>query len=218
MLWALALAWAGALAAEAVYEPNRGYDPDVALGVGHVRPQHEGERHAWLEQLAMPVLEAPGGRPLPLPTRRMSAAVETGYETASIVVLEARADGWLRLPFGWVHRSGLENSKPALEYEPWERLFASGTISPLYFRSQVRHALRAAASGRAPLVAWIPADRDRYAIEPLGFEGDWARVRVSIPSNFCAGPEAKKPETREGWIRWRDPLRGPWLWYYTRGC
>jgi hypothetical protein len=214
---ALWLACATVANAQEVYAPLRGSDPQLALGVGHVQPRREEDRDDWLPRLVLTIFDAPRGKRVPLPEQWMRHAVETGYETLSIPVLEARNDGWLRLSFGWAHRDGLAAATPPLEYQTWESLFTGGAISPLYFRARVRHALRATPSTSAPLVAWIPADPVLYAIEPLSLEGDWARVRVSVPSDFCAAPDAPKPEVREGWIRWRD-ARGPWLWYYTRGC
>jgi hypothetical protein len=215
---ALLLVCAAASGAEESYEPLRGFDPQLALGVGHLRPLREEDRDDWLGRLKLRVLDAPRGKPVPLPARRMGVAIETGYETVSIPVLEARGDGWLRLPFGWVRREALKNSAPPLEYETWERLFLSDSVSPLYFRTPGRHALRAGPSPSAPLVAWIPAEQRSHAIELLSFDGDWARARVSIPSDFCADLGAPKPAVHEGWIRWRDAARGPRLWYYTRGC
>ena len=43
------------------------------------------------------------------------------------------------------------------------------------------------------------------------------RVRAKFASEYCAGEDIET-EMREGWIqRWsRD--KGPWVWYYTRGC
>jgi hypothetical protein len=216
---ALTLSLAAASAAEEPYEPQRGFDPALALGIGHLRPVLEEDRDDWLPRLEIPIFDAPGGRRVPLPERRMPHAIETGYETVSILVLEARGDGWLRLPFGWVHRKALQTSRPALEFETWEHLFKSDSVSPLYFRlPPARHALHSAPAAGAPLVAWIPADPKLHAIEPISFTGDWARVRVSLPSDYCAEPGAPKPDVRVGWIRWRDAARGPWLWYYTRGC
>ena len=215
---ALLLVCAAAAGAEEAYAPLRGSDAQLALGVGHLQPLREEDRNDWLPRLALSIFDAPRGRRIALPEQRMSRAIETGYETVSILVLEARNDGWLRLRFGWVHRDALAAATPQLEFETWERLFTGGTISPLYFRSRVRHALRAAPSASAPLVAWIPVDPMLYAVELLSVEGDWARARVSVPSDFCTEPGARKPEVRDGWTRWRDAARGPWLWYYTRGC
>lgn len=210
------------------YEPLLGSDPDVVLGVGHVRPANDEDRDDWIRRLVLPVFVSPEG-PLKLWLAPGSvspeAQIETGYETTSLIVLRARADGWLLIRYGdpaakdigWVHRCHLESATPRLQYEPWESLFAGGESAPLFFRAWVPHILRASASAGARVVAEIPADPNRYGIQPLEFRGDWARVRVSIPSRYCAEREVQGM-LHEGWIRWRSPERGPWVWYYTRGC
>ena len=198
-------------------EALRGFDSTVALGAGHIFPLGDDRYNRdWPGQAVFEVSVAPEG-----PRTRVSASdlatVETGYETVSLIVLEARTDGWLRLAAGWLHTSALARARPALRFEPWERLFQSSEISPLYFRTQVRHALRVGPSESTALRTWIPADAGLYSIEAIEFRGDWARVRLNIPSGYCdfSGPP---PVVREGWVRWRDSERGPWLWYYTRGC
>lgn len=213
---------------EVRYEPLRGFDPDVALGTGHVRPANDEERDDWIRRLVLPVFLSPGGEvKLWLAPGSVSpeAQLETGYETTSLIVLQARPDGWLQIRYGdpaakdtgWVHSCHLATATPRLEYEPWEKLFAGDSVSSLFFRAWVPHVLREAPAASAAPVVRIPADPNRYGMQPLEFRGDWARVRVSIPSEFCADP---KPEgaLHEGWIRWRSRERGPWIWYYTRGC
>lgn len=215
-------------AEEVRYEPLRGFDPEVALGAGHVRPANEEDRDDWIRRLVLPVFLSPGGElKLWLTPGSVSpeAQLETGYETTSLIVLQARPDGWLQLRYGeprakdvgWVHSCHLAAATPRLEYEPWDKLLAGDGVPSLFFRAWVPHVLREAPSPSAAEVARIPADPNRYGMQPLEFRGDWARVRVSIPSEFCADP---KPDgaAHEGWIRWRSRERGPWVWYYTRGC
>lgn len=214
---------------EEAYEPLRGDDPDLALGVGHVRPAREEDRDDWTRRLVLPVFASPEGELklwLMPGSVGADALVETGYETTSFIALQARNNGWLQIRFGgplasgagWVHRCHLESATPRLEYEPWDRLFAAEGMAPFYYRSWTPHALRKGPSPSAPQVAMIPGDPNDYGIQPLEFRGEWARVRVSIPSALCAEPAAGRPKVHEGWIRWRSRDRGPWLWYYTRGC
>jgi len=209
------------------YEPLYGYDPDLALGVGHVRPVREEERDEWPRRLKLPVFTAPGGEVkiwLTPGSVGGDVLVETGYETASFIVLQARPDGWLQIRFGgplasgagWVHRCHLDAATPRLEYVPWEKLLAGAV--PLYFRDQSPRVLRKAPSNEAPAIANIPADPNLYGIQPLQFRGDWARVRVSVPSRHCADPKPTRFKVYDGWVRWRGPKLGPALWYYTRGC
>ena len=209
------------------YEPLYGYDPDLPLGVGHVRPVREEERDDWPRRLKLPVFTAPGGEVkiwLTPGSVGGDVLVETGYETGSFIVLQARPDGWLQIRFGgplssgagWVHRCHLDAATPRLEYEPWEKLLAAAV--PLYFRVESPRVLRKAPSNEAPAVANIPADPNLYGIQPLLFRGDWARVRVSLPSTYCADPKPTRVKEYEGWVRWRGAKLGPALWYYTRGC
>lgn len=211
------------------YESLRGHDPELALSVGHVRPAREEDRDDWTRRLSLPVFASPGGELklwLTPGSVALDALVESGYETVSFIALQARDDGWVRIRFGgplfsgagWVHRCHLEAATPRLEYEPWEKLFASESASPVYFRSWMPHSLRQSASADAPLVTRIPADPNRYGMQPLEFRGDWARVRLSIPSDYCVDPKPQDLAVHEGWIRWRSRERGPWLWFYTRGC
>ena len=141
------------------YEPLYGYDPDLALGVGHVRPVREEERDDWPRRLKLPVFTAPGGEVkiwLTPGSVGGDVLVETGYETASLIVLQARPDGWLQIRFGgplasgagWVHRCHLDAATPRLEYEPWEKLLAGAV--PLYFRAWSPRVLRKAPSHEAP--------------------------------------------------------------------
>jgi hypothetical protein len=209
------------------YEPLHGFDPDLALGVGHVRPVREDERDDWPRRLKLPVFASPGGEVkiwLTPGSVGGDVLVETGYETGSFIVLQARPDGWMQIRFGgplasgagWVHRCHLDAATPRLEYEPWEKRLAGA--APLYFRDQSPRVLRKSPSADAPAAASIPADPNLYGIQPLQFHGDWARVRVSVPSTYCADPRPARPRLYEGWVRWRGPRRGPALWYYTRGC
>ena len=211
----------------AAYEPLEGSDPEIALGVGHVRPAREEQRDEWPRRLNLPVFTAPNGELklwLTPGSVGFDALVETGYETASFIVLQARPDGWLQIRFGgplasgagWVHRCHLEAATPRLEYQPWEKHLAGA--GPLFFRSWAPRPLRKAADPEAPVIATIPGDPNRYGLQLLEFRGDWARVRFSMPSTACAEPRPARPTVREGWVRWRSRERGPWVWYYTRGC
>src|ERR1051325_6440099 len=158
------------------YEPLYGYDPDLPLGVGHVRPVREEERDDWPRRLKLPVFTAPGGEVkiwLTPGSVGGDVLVETGYETGSFIVLQARPDGWLQIRFGGPPPSGAAN---------------------------------------------IPAAPNLYGIQPLLFRGDWARVRVSLPSTYCADPKPTRVKEYEGWVRWRGAKLGPALWYYARGC
>lgn len=229
------------------YEPLR--VDEVRLGVGHLRPVADGYSWDWQRWLRLPLFDEPdevasdepgpegpvasfwiadgwivGERQPPRPLQT-SGMIETGYETLSLIVLERRADGWLRLRHApgaegtaWAHACLLELGRHPLVFESWTDRLTSADVSPLYFISDVPHALRDAPSSEGGHVATIPADQERYQLEPLETRGEWMRVRVTMPRTYCTTPGEIRATVREGWIRWRDADRGSWLWYYTRGC
>lgn len=156
--------------------------------------------------------------------------METGYEEASIVVTEVRADGWLQVwadigPVGraathglmWTHSCLLDHGPTHLALSVWEEVFVGPGAPPLSFLGEERHALRSGAGSSAPLLAWLDPDDE---VELLEIDGDWARVRATRPGVYLTGclGEEWDGERLEGWVRWRDPGSGTWLWYPTRGC
>ena len=56
----------------------------------------------------------------------------------------------------------------------------------------------------------------KHILEPLEVRGEWMRVTVKEPSDYCEFDLAVS--SREGWIRWYTETRGPLVWYFTRGC
>lgn len=225
---------------EEPYEPLRGFDRALALGVGHLRPALEEDRADWLNRALLPfsavaggatsawlslgwLVPAAGGEPRRLGSR---GGLETGYETVSLIVLEVNAEGWLKVRYapgnadrgaGWLDPCHLEQVRPRIVYEPWERFFVDAALSPLYLRTGGPRALRRLPEPAAELLAWIPAQADKYALEPVEIRGDWMRARLKVPSDYCAPPDVK-PAVHEGWLRWRDARLGPIVWHYTRGC
>ena len=230
--------WYGSL-----YDWAGGYEA-APLGVGHLALEGREDTWDWWIKVVLPLYESPGGEasawfvngwlvnapgsagnpanPVPMGTAGM---VETGYETMSFVVVERNDDGWIRFLYGkpdghrdgtaWTHRCHVEEQ--GLRFESWEERFTSGEISPLHFRSDVRHALRAGPDETAERLQWIAVD---HHLEPIEFRGDWMKALVTQPSDYCDG-DAMETEKRGGWVRWRSQDRqgkGPWVWYFTRGC
>ncbi len=168
-----------------------------------------------------------GEPPRPLTYRGM---VWTEYEESNFIVTAARADGWIELwvdigpipraashGLVWTHRCLLDLDEAVLSLMLWEDVFLGSGAPPLSFRDEARHALRAGPGTEHARLDWIEGDDE---VELLEIQGDWARARVSKPGRFyigCMG-ETWAGREREGWIRWRDPERGSWLWYPTRGC
>ena len=114
----------------------------------------------------------------------------------------------------WISECHLRSHRPALRFESWSERLLSADISPLFFRSSVTHRLRVAPSIDAALVGSI---RGNHHLEPLEINGDWMRVVVKQPSDYCASADLET-ESREGWVKWRSNEKGPWVWYHTRGC
>jgi hypothetical protein len=217
------------------------YNTHLDLGIGHLRPIADWHVRGWFTQIRLPLFQTPHRAPFawlldgwlldvssgtyrPFGTAGM---IETDYESPSFLVYEARPNGWYRLRYArgvdadgtaWSHQCFFKLSTIPLGIERWEERFLSASISPLHFRTKVRHALRATPSISAHRLKWIPAEPDQYHLTPLQVRGDWMQVRVTEPSDYCVSPKAPMIQTYIGWIKWRDEKIGSWLWYYTRGC
>jgi hypothetical protein len=156
--------------------------------------------------------------------------LEVGYEQASIVVTGVGLDGWLQVwvdigPIGraathglmWTHACLLDLGPTSLALSLWEEMFVGPGAPALSFLGEERHALRTGAEIGSDLVAWLERDDE---VELLEIAGDWARVRAFRPGVYLRGclGEEWAGEVLAGWIKWRDPGSGTWLWYPTRGC
>ena len=212
------------------------------LGVGHLRPAEERPNlgHDWLEEVILPLYRGPdgphwgwlargwlvpagGGAMRPFPA---DCLVETTYESSSIILSDWGDDGWFRLAVDkpctgepvplWSHRTLLGLGVQRLSVQLWQDFFFGEDVSPLSFRqAEVPHALRAGPSANAARITWIgPA----HAMAPLDVVGDWMRVRVTQPSDYCIDPADWQGTEHEGWVRWRDGVKGPWLFVWSRGC
>lgn len=223
------------------YDRLTPYNTRLDLGLGHLRPEDRVHTWGWFNRVRLPLFHTPNGTLLAwifdgwfLPQgsgeRRYlgtGGMVETDYESPSFIVYENRSDGWFRLRYtghdgikgtAWSHRCLFPLSPLPLEIERWETRFFSQAISPLFFRTQVPHALREAPSTAARRLRWIPSRPGQYHLKPLEIRADWMRVLVTIPSDYCAGPNDLNTTHYDGWVKWRDVEMGPWLWYHTRGC
>lgn len=213
--------------------------PRVPLGAGWLGPARPGPGlgTSWMEEVTLAFYSEPGGeaagwiargwriaatcgaRPEPLPA---DCFVETHYETASLVVHEIKEDGWFRIDLQppcdgsdavWAHRSQLPAT---VRLRSWEERFQSDTVSALRFRDrEQRYALRTEPDPGSGRITWISA-ADTF--EPLEIRGDWMRVLLAQPSKYCQDPATWKGRLLEGWLRWRDPAKGPWIWVFPRGC
>lgn len=222
----------------APYVPLRGLDSTFDLGIGHLRAESDGDAD-WFRFVEVPVYPEPGSEPsgwivggwwvpahdpahpVPLTTGSM---VETGYEVVSWIVVEARDDGWVRFRFasqpegsGWASLCHLTASDPPIVFESWLDRFTGETAGPLFFRTRERHALRRGPGTEYPRSFWL-VGYEATELHPLEIRGDWMRVRTASPPLYCADPPPARELIEEGWIRWRDDVTGPWIWWFTRGC
>lgn len=200
---------------------------EIPLGIGHLQPRSEEGAFDWYLRVELPLSAEPGSVPFAAIVRgwlvRMNAPalpltpgamIETGYEVPTFIVQQTRPDGWLSFRYGrapdetaWVHSCALAG----LVFTPWSEWLLSPSISPLQFRTPPPHALHAAPN--EAVLSQIEAD---YHLEPLEVRGNWMRVKLKQPSDFCF-PD-KTPKTTEGWIEWSTPSIGPAVWYPSRGC
>lgn len=230
------------------YERLSWQDPEVNLGIGHLLPaEQERFVPDWHRSIHLPFFAKPGSEHAgwmaggwlvsfsktgttisAMSTRGM---IETGDETPSFIVLAARDDGWLQFRLdvelgessgtAWVHRCHLEAGETALRFESWgQRFVRDGETPPMFFRQLGRHSLRTGPGQTHDRAQWITGQpfTENNHLEPLEVEGDWMRVRVRQPSDYCSGSGSVRANVAEGWIKWRSADQGPWVWYPTRGC
>ena len=76
--------------------------------------------------------------------------VETEYELPSAIVFEIRSTGWIRFRYladenttAWTHECFFDLADDPVSVTTWEERLTSDLISPLFFRREVPHALRA---------------------------------------------------------------------------
>lgn len=219
------------------YAVRSGEEP--SYGVGYLDlAKPEEHYYDWVRHVVLPLWAAPeeksfygwlrsarvepeeGSSPYPLTG---AGLVETDYEKSSFIVDEAREDGWLRIRLkpgkdgaAWAHRCHLAMGETKLVYKDWQA-FLREHGDWLHFRTRVPHVLRAGPSIESPRVTMIGLGHKLILRE---LRGDWMRVIVEQPDWTCASePEQEHEKSiHEGWVRWRDEEKGPWVWVYTRGC
>jgi hypothetical protein len=214
-------------------------DDEPPYGVGYLHVTEDDEySYDWPRHLVLPLWREPderafygwitAGQVRPVdgqPPRALTGAglVETSYEIASFIVYEATDGGWLRIRLEpgaggevWTHRCHLGLGRARLVYHDWAS-FLREHADWLHFRAQVPHTLRARPDIGSARVATIGLDHKLVLLEIVG---DWMRVMVEQPDRTCDGLAGRHGEVsrHEGWVRWRDEARGPWVWVYTRGC
>ena len=210
---------------------------DLQLGLGHLRPTDSTWAWDWLSKITLPLSDRPGTAPwrwiaggwtidaqtADVAPFAVAGLLETGYEEASFIALDTSVAGWIEIRVAphsgrnrgtaWIPECALRGESVDLTVEPWEDRLLSDLISPLYFRSGKPHVLRDAPRLDGSRLGSISGS---YHLEPQEIVGDWMRVIVKQPSDYCAMDI--ESTVREGWVKWQSPEKGPWVWYYSRGC
>ncbi len=166
---------------------------DAFWGAGFLEPSPD-HPYDWLDHTVLPLYDAPGGRLtgwlgsgwLQRGDARAPvspyAVVETGYETNSLILAQARDDGWLGLRLTdaepgaggllWTHACRLDLGSDRFQIVLWRDLFLSDDPGYVLFRSRVPHALRAQPATAGERLMWIRQGDD---LEVLEVRGDWMR-------------------------------------------
>lgn len=218
--------------------------PEDDIGIGHLRPKDiaflEEANWAenpmlgagWLQSAAIPVYIEPNGShwgwilngwlvpngqpPIALGQDASFSMLQTYFDLLSFPVKEIREDGWFQFQYtsagsAWAHIDHLNLGRIDLVVESWENRFAQTSVT---FRNHgLSQALYEVPGADTEILELIGPDS---YIEPLAFEGDWMRVRVTEPTDGCTFlPGAV---TQEGWMRWRDSNDQSLVWFSPKGC
>ncbi|MEM1281530.1 MAG: hypothetical protein AAGG53_16255 [Cyanobacteria bacterium P01_H01_bin.152] len=215
------------------------------IGIGHLRPkdlsfleepdwpENENIGAGWLQAIAVPIYAAPGENhwgwlidgwlvpngqePLAVGRDAAFLMLHTYYAMFSFPVTEVREDGWFQLKYtpagtAWVHASHLNLGDIELTVERWEDRFLE--LGWIEFRNYgISQSLRAIPSDGEPILGLVGAES---YIEPLAFDGNWMRVRVTQPVDGCEPLSGAR--TQEGWMRWRNSENQSLVWYPPKGC
>ncbi|MGD1907531.1 MAG: hypothetical protein ACFB0C_16305 [Leptolyngbyaceae cyanobacterium] len=220
---------------------GRSPSAEINIGIGYLRPEnldflnqpdwpnspHLGAN--WLQAIALPIYAEPGDTPWgwlingwllvegydPILVGQDASflMLQTHYALLSFPVLEVRDDGWFRFQYtpagtAWAHQDHLELGEMALTLETWpEHFLATGWVE--FWRHGISQPLRTNPS--AGILTLVGPDS---FIEPLAFEGDWMRVRITQPTDGCTFLPGYR--SQEGWMRWRSEQ--VLIWHPPRGC
>ena len=149
------------------------------------------------------------------------ADIEWLYEENGLPVDTIAGDSsWVRVVYakdeGGDARLGWVRLTEGMVVEFWPDVLTQQNV---FFRRPDSIAFHATPDGE-PLAIEIhsgdTADGLDYTMVPLGVVGDWMRVEVTSPSDYCAEATVARKDT--AWIRYLDARSRPRIWYFTRGC
>ncbi len=145
--------------------------------------------------------------------------IEFEYEKSGLP-LRGISDSWLNVIYGhdklgkaltgWV-----EQKSGTTDYFLWKDYLK---FEMLFFDSPDRIEFFDKAGGEKVEFKLQPSQNLKYdyIMKSIELDGDWMKVEVTTPSNYCNTPEVK--ETKVFWIRYLDRKGRPLVWYFTRGC
>jgi hypothetical protein len=221
-------------------------EPGDDIGVGHLRPRDLSFLEAedwtespylgadWLQAAAIPIYTEPNGShwgwiisgwlvpngqtPLALGRDASFSMLHTYYDLFSFPVNQIREDGWFQFQYtpvgkAWAHVDHLNLGRVDLAIETWQNRFVD--LGQVEFRNHgVSQSLQAVPNDADGRILGLVGTNS--FIEPIAFEGDWMRVRVTQPTDGCTFlPGAV---TQEGWMRWRNEDDESLIWYPPQGC
>lgn len=221
-------------------------EPNDDIGVGHLRPRDlsflgESDQAEspylganWLQAAAIPIYIEPNGShwgwiisgwlvpngqpPIALGQDASFSMLHTYDALFSFPVTQIQGDGWFQFQYtpagrAWAHVDHLNLGRLDLAIETWESHFLDvGWVE--FRRHGLSQSLRVTPdSSNSTILGLVGPDS---FIEPVAFEGDWMRVRVTQPTDGCA--QLTGSVTQEGWMRWRDTDNRPLVWFPPEGC
>jgi hypothetical protein len=141
--------------------------------------------------------------------------VEFRYETIGIPLDSVTPDGkWAHVIFGFAPggraRAGWLPVPDSTRVEWWKDLLIE--YEQMVVDSKMRFYERPDSTAPGKPLEW-----ESYDIHSVAIEGDWMRVSIQVPGDYCDEP-VKDPQKHVRWVRWRDAKRRPLLYYASRGC
>ena len=229
-------------------------NPDFNLGIGHIRPKDlpslperfsSGDR--WLDDVVLPLYKNPKEKQTgwlaegwvtktikgDLLDERLLLTIQTDYYTNSLIVLESRSDGWLKIRYAlpsldddgtaWIHNSQFNLGNQEIVFESWSKFLAERgkdyRQSLIYFRdANLPENLYSQPSENSKITTKIDKKLG-YVIQVKKVSEDWMEVELRQPFRQCESmPDESSYKTFRGWIRWQDPISGTKLWNPPKGC
>lgn len=141
--------------------------------------------------------------------------VEYRYETVGIPLDSVTPDGkWAHVIFGFAPggraRAGWLPVPDSTRVEWWKDLLIE--YEQMVVDSTMRFFERPDS-----MLPGKPIEWESYDIHSVAIDGDWMRVSIQVPGDYCAD-RVKDPQRHIRWVRWRDARRRPLLYYAPRGC